>query len=863
MKVGLRLGLFGVAAVGALIVAEPASAQDQALEYHIEEQKLGDALRAVGRESGRAIMFRSEIVEGKRSPRLDGTYTAEEAIEHLLAGTELVATPRDGGILIRGRSESAHAAVSGRTADDSDIIVTGSRIRGAPASSPVTVQTREEIKDAGVTNLGDFARTLTQNYSGGQNPGVSSNQGFRNTNLNNSSALNLRGLGPDATLTLINGHRVAYDGLSQGVDISAIPLAAIERVEIVADGASALYGTDAVGGVANVILRRDFVGLVTSARIGASTDGGNEQQQYGAVTGSRWASGGIMAAIDYSRSTAILARNREYTSALDDTATLVPRQSQFSLVLAGRQKLTDAIALELDGQYNIRRSANQSPTLTSSDVFTNGLYAKPKLTSFTVTPTLRFQLPSGWQGSLSGTYGQSETDITSLTFSLGKQTRSTRLIYTNDVSAIEATAEGPLFRIAGGDVRLAVGGGYRSATLDVNVARTPTGGLTTTTEDVSGSRDVAFGYGELSVPLVGPENKLPFVDSLRLNAAVRYENYRNIGDVAAPKIGLIYKPHHDVAIKASWGRSFKAPTLYQSYQVRTGNIVPGASLVGFPAGQAVLAVSGGNDSLRPERAKTWTVAVEFEPSFITGFRVEASYFDIRFKNRVVSPITDTLNAFNDPSNGDLARLNPTAQQIADEIARLPLGATNFTGLPENEIVIGGILDGSLQNAAQQTVRGVDLALRYRLEFTPEESLQLSASGSYQMSEQQLASGKPIVQLTGLVFNPPHWRGRVGGTYQRSNVSFSAFGSYIGGTLDNRLQPHVRVTSFTTLDTIARIRTNASRGVFRGVDATIAVTNLLNEKPAFVRKALAVDLPYDSTNYSVAGRVISLTVTKAW
>src|SRR3546814_6056254 len=83
----------------------------------------------------------------------------------------------------------------------------------------------------------------------------------------------LRGLGPDATLTLINGHRVAYDGAIQGVDISAIPLAALDRIEIVADGSSALYGSDAVAGVANVLLRKDYQGLWTSARIAGTKIG--------------------------------------------------------------------------------------------------------------------------------------------------------------------------------------------------------------------------------------------------------------------------------------------------------------------------------------------------------------------------------------------------------------------------------------------------------------------------------------------------------------------------------------------------------------------------------------------------------------
>src|SRR3546814_5220261 len=79
--------------------------------------------------------------------------------------------------------------------------------------------------------------------------------GLANGNLDSSSQLNLRGLGPDATLTLLNGHRLPYGGAFAGIDISAIPVAAVERLEIVPDGASAQYGSDAVAGVANKIGR--------------------------------------------------------------------------------------------------------------------------------------------------------------------------------------------------------------------------------------------------------------------------------------------------------------------------------------------------------------------------------------------------------------------------------------------------------------------------------------------------------------------------------------------------------------------------------------------------------------------------------
>src|SRR6185312_1480191 len=110
------------------------------------------------------------------------------------------------------------------------------------------------------------------------------------------SGLNLRGLGPDATLTLLNGRRMSYDGLFQAVDISAIPADAVDRIEIMPDGASAIYGSDAVGGVANVILKRDFNGVTVGTRYGGATDGGLITHEYNVTAGTTWATGGLIVA---------------------------------------------------------------------------------------------------------------------------------------------------------------------------------------------------------------------------------------------------------------------------------------------------------------------------------------------------------------------------------------------------------------------------------------------------------------------------------------------------------------------------------------------------------------------------------------
>src|SRR3546814_15829449 len=100
-----------------------------------------------------------------------------------------------------------------------------------------------------------------------QNPGVALGSGsIANQNINSGSALNLRGLGPDATLTLLNGRRLSYSGFVNAVDVSVVPIAALDRIEVIADGASAIYGSDAVAGVANIITKRDFDGVSATYR---------------------------------------------------------------------------------------------------------------------------------------------------------------------------------------------------------------------------------------------------------------------------------------------------------------------------------------------------------------------------------------------------------------------------------------------------------------------------------------------------------------------------------------------------------------------------------------------------------------------
>ncbi len=236
------------------------------------------------------------------------------------------------------------------------VTVTGTRIRGGTTPSPVIAIDSEQIRQEGFSTLGEVVRSLPQNFNGGQNPGVTgAASGVGNQDLTGGSALNLRGLGADASLTLLNGRRMAYDGFSQAVDISAIPVEAVERLEIVADGASAIYGSDAVGGVANVILKRDFDGVALGMRRATTADGGFATQEYTATAGAQWQRGGMIATFKDTTSDPIHASQRAYTRHLGEHYTIHGGSDARSGLLSLHQALGEVAELRLEGRSGSSR----------------------------------------------------------------------------------------------------------------------------------------------------------------------------------------------------------------------------------------------------------------------------------------------------------------------------------------------------------------------------------------------------------------------------------------------------------------------------------------------------------------------------
>ncbi len=193
------------------------------------------------------------------------------------------------------------------------IEVTGSSIKRIDGESalPITIITKEDLAKSGATNATDLLQGVAANafgYNVSQGVGDSGQAGF--------AGVNLRGLGSESTLILLNGRRLANYALNGGaVDINSVPLSAVERVEILRDGASAIYGTDALGGVVNFILKKDYTGIEGSYYKTKIDKGGAETEKYtltvgyGDLSKQRF---NLLASFDQEKTEALPARKREF-----------------------------------------------------------------------------------------------------------------------------------------------------------------------------------------------------------------------------------------------------------------------------------------------------------------------------------------------------------------------------------------------------------------------------------------------------------------------------------------------------------------------------------------------------------------------
>lgn len=811
---------------------------DRAMAIDLPAQPLGTSLRDIAAQAGVEVYVSVDSVEGRTAPSLKATLTPREAVRRLLAGTPLFASFEGDAIIIRQAAGGA---------EDQAITVTGTRLRGTPPAAPVTVVTDTDIRNAGQADLGEVARSLPQNFGGGQNPGIGFGQGGPNVNVNvnGASTFNLRGIGPNATLTLLNGNRLSYSGPSAAIDVSAIPTAAVARVEIIADGASAIYGADAVAGVVNIILKRDYEGLEGNARIGASTDGGNVQGQANIVAGTRWSTGGVVAAYDYFENSPIRAGDRSFTQAINPDSFIYPDLSRHSVIVSANQRLLAGFGLRADLLFKTGEMQIANGYQPNRPVTFEGIDGDRRFETFGFIPTLEFELPGSWTAMLTASYGYDHSNSVTRVFANDRLTNTNRGIYDNQTYAVEADAQGNLFSLPAGPVKLALGAGWRRNSLLGQFSN----------QTIDRRRDNSFGYVELFVPLAEPAQAIPLLHRLSLSGAVRVEGYSDSSTIATPKLGLIYAPFEPLTLKVSFGESYKVPTLYQQYSGYVAVLLPVTGYgTTFPAGSTYLVAAGANPDTEAERSRNLTLTAEVKP--MNGLSISASYFDIVYRDRVAAPFISSAGALTNPVFEQFVTFSPSAAVQSALTADALLGLQNGTGRPYDPTNVIAIVDIRDRNIATQWYQGVDLAIQYAASLG-EGRLSLTAAATWLDSAQQVREGLPVTPLSGLLFNPPIFKARGGATYADRRFSASVFLNRTGPVTDARRAVAERVDALTTLDLTARVQLDPK------TELSFNALNVLNEKPDPIFIASGADTPFDTTNYSAIGRFLALGIRRSW
>ncbi|WP_299174752.1 TonB-dependent siderophore receptor [uncultured Brevundimonas sp.] len=439
----------------------------------------------------------------------------------------------------------------------------------------------------------------------------------------------------------------------------------------------------------------------------------------------------------------------------------------------------------------------------------------------------------------------------------------------NGLDDIVMKFNGPLFELPGGTVRAAFGGERNEAyNYNINGAnRTALNEFEYDTTEATSKleRTIWSAFGELYVPVIGPEMGVPLVQNLIIDAAVRYDDYSDVGDTTNPKIGATLDVTDNFSLRGSWGTSFRAPSLPDvnpyafsvSYSFPSSNSDPRVTngFLNLPEAGLTLAnvavVMGSNPDLRPEEATNWSFGADLE---LGDFTFNATYYNISYTDRIASP--DALSAYqaglypdyrgfaanilpvNNPatcSNADLSTADPVLQEY--------LGGTLLYGGISDFCAVNVLVDQRSTNLAATRQDGIDASVFYDRRFG-EVSVNASLAASWTMSnDQQVVEGQPFEDRLGYYNTPIEWRGRgsLGANWREFNGSL--FINYTGGytndlavdSLGNSIDPQkvdAWITADATLAYATEFRSPAG-GFVKGLRASFTIQNLTDEDPPIV------------------------------
>lgn len=278
-------------AAGILCVAGLAPAFAQPRLFDIPEEYASQSLPEFARQAGVQIIAPGDQLRNVKTPAVKGNLSLDQALAILIGGTGLeVADSNSATIVLRRRErpvETKTPIVPDNHVEDGQalteaVIVTGSRLISdiSRSPTPLTVISKDQLQATSPTDLPSALNKLPL-FQGSTGPRATTNASTNSA----GNTLNLRAFGANRTLVLVEGHRIAPTNADGSVNIDTLPQMLINRVEVVTGGASAVYGSDAVTGVVNFVLDKQFNGVKLEANSGISTYGDGASYQFGIAAG--------------------------------------------------------------------------------------------------------------------------------------------------------------------------------------------------------------------------------------------------------------------------------------------------------------------------------------------------------------------------------------------------------------------------------------------------------------------------------------------------------------------------------------------------------------------------------------------------
>ncbi|MGK6355671.1 TonB-dependent receptor [Sphingomonas sp. DT-207] len=455
-------------------------------------------------------------------------------------------------------------------------------------------------------------------------------------------------------------------------------------------------------------------------------------------------------------------------------------------------------------------------------------------------------------------YGDGAVNSRTILDFIGQGFATTRTL--SRMTSANIKTDGGVFDLPGGTVKIALGANFRREKFDSSGVNFLSGTTPSASARTDVGRSIGAGFGEVALPIFGPDNALPGLRRLLLSAAVRHEQYSDFGSTTNPKFGLVWEPVTGLVLKGSYGTSFRAPVLREVRDALQVSYVQLRDAAGVLT--PVLTLFGGNPALQPETAKSLSFNARISPGWAPRWRVEATWFQTDFRNRIERPAADNLTeALSDiVFSPYITRVDPVnnAADRARLVALINDPGSLIRGYFPPEFY-RAILDGRLVNSAQLLVRGADLLVSGNFALAGGTGA-LSLNASHMLDYQRRITPKAaLLERVGTLSNPPAWRLRASLGWDKGPWGVSATLSHVDGYVDDVSNPERMVGSWTTVDAQIRFSPQAIRD--NGWSFALNAQNLFDADPPFVDQLTGFG--YGAASADPLGRFVSLQVIKRW